>query len=167
MDISLIGTLTCVAGDFSKNGFKFSASVYSADDCDADSTWWLKTESSLEITSASKEHKESTMYSFAIVEMITTFRVITFLALLVVAAVTVIVIVTRISISSSPSSRNYSKSNNNRSVYNSKTNINALHEKCSYSEFFWYVFSCIRTEYGEILCIKTYIGKLTNLNWFH
>ena len=29
-----------------------------------------------------------------------------------------------------------------------------LREKCPYSEFFWSVFSCIRTEYGEILCIS-------------
>ena len=29
-----------------------------------------------------------------------------------------------------------------------------LREKCLYSEFFWLLFSRIRTEYGEILCIS-------------
>ena len=28
-----------------------------------------------------------------------------------------------------------------------------LREKCSYLEFFWSVFSCICTEYGEILSV--------------
>ena len=31
------------------------------------------------------------------------------------------------------------------------TNKETLREKCPYSEFFWSVFSCIRTEYGKIL----------------
>ena len=31
-----------------------------------------------------------------------------------------------------------------------------LHEKCLYSEFFWSIFSRIRAEYGEILCISSY-----------
>ena len=31
-----------------------------------------------------------------------------------------------------------------------------LHEKCSYSEFFWSAFSRIVTEYGEILRISLY-----------
>ena len=30
----------------------------------------------------------------------------------------------------------------------------ALREKCPYSEFFWSIFSCIGTEYGEIRSIK-------------
>ena len=30
---------------------------------------------------------------------------------------------------------------------------NSLREKCPYLQFFWFVFSRIRTEYGEILCI--------------
>ena len=32
----------------------------------------------------------------------------------------------------------------------------ALREKCPYSELFWSLFSRIRTEYGEILCISPY-----------
>ena len=32
----------------------------------------------------------------------------------------------------------------------------ALYEKCSYSEFFWSVSSCIRTEYEEMLHISPY-----------
>ena len=32
-----------------------------------------------------------------------------------------------------------------------KTSANTLHKKCPNSELFWSVFSCIRTEYGEIL----------------
>ena len=31
-----------------------------------------------------------------------------------------------------------------------------LDEKCLYSELFWPVFSCIRTEYGETLQISPY-----------
>ena len=31
-----------------------------------------------------------------------------------------------------------------------------LHEKCPYLELFWSVFSCIRTEYGEIRSISPY-----------
>ena len=31
-----------------------------------------------------------------------------------------------------------------------------LRDKCPYSELFWSVFSCIRTEYGEILHISPY-----------
>ena len=34
-----------------------------------------------------------------------------------------------------------------------------MREKCPYSEFFWPVFSRIRTEYGEILCISTYSAQ--------
>ena len=33
-------------------------------------------------------------------------------------------------------------------------------EKCSYSEFFWSVFSRIRTEYGEILRISSYLIRM-------
>ena len=32
----------------------------------------------------------------------------------------------------------------------------ALREKCPYLELFWSTFSCVRTEYGEILCISPY-----------
>ena len=32
----------------------------------------------------------------------------------------------------------------------------ALREKCPYLELFWSAFSCVRTEYGEILCISPY-----------
>ena len=38
----------------------------------------------------------------------------------------------------------------------------SLREKCPYSEFFWSVFSCNRTEYGEIRGIFPYsvrVGK--------
>ena len=31
-----------------------------------------------------------------------------------------------------------------------------LREKCPYLEFFWPVFSCIRTEYGEIRSLSPY-----------
>ena len=34
------------------------------------------------------------------------------------------------------------------------------HEKCPYSEFFWSVFSRIRTEYGEILRISPYSVRM-------
>ena len=36
----------------------------------------------------------------------------------------------------------------------------ALHEKCPYSEFFWSVFSRIRTEYREILRISPYSVRM-------
>ena len=36
----------------------------------------------------------------------------------------------------------------------------ALREKCPYSEFFWSVFSCICTEYGEILSMSPYSARL-------
>ena len=36
----------------------------------------------------------------------------------------------------------------------------ALREKCPYSEFFWSVFSRIRTEYGEILRISPYSVRM-------
>ena len=32
-----------------------------------------------------------------------------------------------------------------------------IHEKCPYSEFFWYLFSRIQIEYGEILRISPYL----------
>ena len=35
-----------------------------------------------------------------------------------------------------------------------------LREKCPYSELFWSVFSCIRTEYGEILHIPPYSVRM-------
>ena len=36
----------------------------------------------------------------------------------------------------------------------------ALREKCSYSELLWSVFSRIRAEYGEIICISPYSVQL-------
>ena len=33
-------------------------------------------------------------------------------------------------------------------------------EKYPYSEFFWSAFSCIRTEYGEILRISPYSARM-------
>ena len=42
-----------------------------------------------------------------------------------------------------------------------------LRKKCPYSELFWSVFSCIRTEYGEMLCISPHsfqIRKNKDLN---
>ena len=35
-----------------------------------------------------------------------------------------------------------------------------LRERCPYSEFFWSVFSLIRTEYGEILCISPFSVRM-------
>ena len=35
-----------------------------------------------------------------------------------------------------------------------------LHEKCPYSELFWSLFSCIRTEYGKILLISLYLVRM-------
>ena len=35
-----------------------------------------------------------------------------------------------------------------------------LLEKRQYSELFWSVFSCIQTEYGEILCISPYLVQI-------
>ena len=37
---------------------------------------------------------------------------------------------------------------------------NALRKKCPYLNLFWSTFSCIRTEYGEILSISPYSGQL-------
>ena len=36
----------------------------------------------------------------------------------------------------------------------------SLREKCPYSEFFWSVFSRIRTEYGNILRISSYSVRM-------
>ena len=36
----------------------------------------------------------------------------------------------------------------------------SLREKCPYSEFFWSVFSCIRTEYGERQSISPYSVRM-------
>ena len=36
----------------------------------------------------------------------------------------------------------------------------SLREKCLYSEIFWYVFSHIRTEYGEIRSISPYSAQM-------
>ena len=50
---------------------------------------------------------------------------------------------------------------------NSTVNENqALRKKCPYSEFFWSVFSCIRTEYGEILNSIS-IKMIMVMNWFY
>ena len=38
--------------------------------------------------------------------------------------------------------------------------IGSLREKCPYSEFFWSIFSLIRTEYGEILRISPYSVRM-------
>ena len=35
-----------------------------------------------------------------------------------------------------------------------------LRVKCPYSKFFWFVFSSIRTEYGQILRIQSECGKI-------
>ena len=39
-----------------------------------------------------------------------------------------------------------------------------LHEKCLYSGFFWSVFFCIQTEYGEILCISPHSVRMQENN---
>ena len=36
----------------------------------------------------------------------------------------------------------------------------SLNKKCPYSELFWSVFSLVRTEYGEILCISLYSVRM-------
>ena len=36
----------------------------------------------------------------------------------------------------------------------------SLREKCPYSEFFWFVFACIWTEYGEIWSISPYSVRM-------
>ena len=43
-------------------------------------------------------------------------------------------------------------------VYDKETNFMqySLRKKCPYSELFWFVFSRIRTEFGEILRISPY-----------
>ena len=41
-----------------------------------------------------------------------------------------------------------------------KTPKNTLREKCPYSELFWSVFSCIRTEYGDILRLSPYSVRM-------
>ena len=38
-------------------------------------------------------------------------------------------------------------------------NRSSLREKCQYLEFFWSVFSCIRTECSVSLCIQSECGK--------
>ena len=35
-----------------------------------------------------------------------------------------------------------------------------LHKKCPYAEFFWSVFSCIRTENGETRRISSDVGRM-------
>ena len=47
-----------------------------------------------------------------------------------------------------------SKGNTSTFAQNFITRQLPLHEKCPYSEFIWSAFSCIRTEYGEILRIS-------------
>ena len=41
-------------------------------------------------------------------------------------------------------------------IYNGYFCENTLRKKCSYSELFWSVFSCIRTEYGKIRSVSPY-----------
>ena len=36
----------------------------------------------------------------------------------------------------------------------------AMREKCPYLKFFWSVFSCIRSEYGEILRTSPYLVRM-------
>ena len=60
-------------------------------------------------------------------------------------------------------------------VYLSWWWVGSLREKCPYSEFFWSVFSRIRTEYGQMLvsfrihseCEKIRIRKTPNTDTFH
>ena len=35
-----------------------------------------------------------------------------------------------------------------------------MREKCPYSEFFWTLFSSIRTEYGDLLCKSTHSVRM-------
>ena len=53
---------------------------------------------------------------------------------------------------SSGESREYSFTTKEEGKYKitRKRICNTLRKMCSYSEFFWFVFSCIQTEYGEI-----------------
>ena len=46
------------------------------------------------------------------------------------------------------------------SAYNSRDHCV---KKCPYSEFFWSTFSFIRTEYGEIRSISSYMTSATNI----
>ena len=39
-------------------------------------------------------------------------------------------------------------------------NLLTLRKKCPYSELFWSEFSCIRTEYGEILRISQFEAQI-------
>ena len=41
-----------------------------------------------------------------------------------------------------------------------KPEKHSLHEKCPYSKLFWSAFSCIRTEYEQILCISLYSVRM-------
>ena len=43
-----------------------------------------------------------------------------------------------------------------RFILTSLLHMHSLREKCPKMEFFWSVFSCIRTEYGEIRSISPY-----------
>ena len=40
------------------------------------------------------------------------------------------------------------------------TSLITLRKKCPYSEFLWFVFSCIRTEYGKIRSISPYSVRM-------
>ena len=44
--------------------------------------------------------------------------------------------------------------------YSVQLNHLALRKKCPYSELFWNVFSCIRTEYGNILHISSHSVRM-------
>ena len=47
-----------------------------------------------------------------------------------------------------------------RFVLTSLLYMHSLREKCPKMEFFWSVFSCIRTEYGEIRSISPYSVRM-------
>ena len=40
------------------------------------------------------------------------------------------------------------------------TSLTTLRKKCPYSELLWFVFSCIRTEYGKIRSISPYSVRM-------
>ena len=56
----------------------------------------------------------------------------------------------------------YNSENEFHNLYTKASSIakRALRKKCPYSELFWSVFSRIRTEYGEILCISPYSVRM-------
>ena len=90
MVISLSVIMKSVTGDFSKNELKSSVFVYSVDVCDAESTLWLKTVSSSEITAASTEHKERITES--ILEVVFLWKAVAALVVVVLVVVVVVVV---------------------------------------------------------------------------